>query len=59
MRNRFKSWMLWVSIGAFIVWIVAQFGIDIEEQVQQALDLICPIVCALGIINNPQNKDSF
>lgn len=57
-QNRLKSWALWVSIGALIVFVVKQiFGVDISETVNGLLDVLCPVVVGFGIINDPTTKD--
>ena len=32
------------------------FGVDISETVNGLLNVLCPVLVALGIINNPTNK---
>ena len=59
-QNRFKSWALWVSIGALVVFCVKTFaGIDISDTVNGLLDVVLPVVIALGIINNPTDSQNF
>lgn len=58
--NRFKSWALWLSIGALIVFCVKEFGgIDISETVDGLLNALLPILVAFGIVNNPTDKKSI
>lgn len=58
--NRFKSWALWTSIAALVVFCVKEFAhIDISEQVDGFLNVLLPVLVAFGIINNPTSKDSF
>ena len=57
-QNRFKSWALWLSIGALIVFCVKEFaGIDISETVNGLLDVLLPVLVAFGVVNNPTAKD--
>lgn len=57
MRNRFKSWALWLAIGALIVFCVKEFaGIDIEQSVNSFLNVLLPVLVGFGVVNNP--KDS-
>ena len=57
MREKFKSWALWVSVGALIVFLVKQFsGVDISEQVDGFLNVLLPVVVAFGIVNNPNSR---
>lgn len=58
--NRFKSWALWLSIGALIVFCVKEFGgIDISETVDGLLNALLPVLVAFGIVNNPTDKKYF
>lgn len=58
--NRFKSWALWVSLAALIVFCVKEFaGVDISETVNGLLDVLLPILVAFGIVNNPTDKHNF
>lgn len=59
-QNRFKSWALWTSVAALIVFCVRQFaGIDIEPTVDGLLDVLLPVLVAFGIVNNPTDKSSM
>lgn len=59
-QNRFKSWALWVSIAALVVFLVQQFaGIDISSPVNEIMTLVLPILVAFGIVNDPTNKEGF
>ena len=58
MQNRFKSWALWTSIAALIVFCVKEFaGIDIQETVDGLLNVLLPVLVGFGIINNPTDKE--
>lgn len=58
--NRFKSWAVWVSIGALIVFCTKEFaGIDISGTVNGLLDVLLPLLVAFGIVNNPTDKNHF
>ncbi len=57
MQNRLKSWCLWTSVAALVVFCVKEFtGVDIGETVNGFLNVILPVLVGLGIINNPGNK---
>jgi uncharacterized membrane protein len=59
-QDRWKSWALWTSIAALIVFVVKQFwGLDVSETVDQLLDLLLPILVGFGIINNPTSKNTL
>lgn len=59
-QNRFKSWALWLAMGAMVVWIVKTVsGVDIAPQVNDFLNLLCPILCGFGIINVPTDREHF
>ena len=52
--NRLKSWALWVSIAALIVFCVKEFcGLDIGATMNGFLNVLLPVLCGFGIINNP------
>lgn len=56
-QNRFKSWALWLSIAALVVYIVREFcGVDISDAVNGLLDVLLPVLVAFGIVNNPTDK---
>lgn len=58
MENRFKSWALWTSIAALVVFCVKEFaGIDISEEVNGFLNVALPVLVAFGIVNNPTDKE--
>lgn len=57
---RFKSWALWVSLAALIVFCVKEFaGIDISDTVNGLLDVLLPVLVAFGIVNNPTDSKHF
>ena len=58
--SRFRSWAVWVSIGALVVFCTKEFvGIDISETVNGLLDVLLPLLVAFGIVNNPTDKNHF
>lgn len=58
--ERFKSWALWVSIAALIVFCVKQFtGIDISTEVDGFLNVLLPVVVGFGIVNNPTDRNNI
>jgi uncharacterized membrane protein len=58
--ERFKSWALWVSISALIVFCIKEFcGIDISQSVDKFMDLLLPVLIGFGIVNNPTDRSSF
>ncbi len=60
MQNRFKSWALWTSLAALMVFIVKEFaGIDIGDTVNGLLNVLLPVLVAFGIVNNPTDKGNF
>ena len=60
MQNRFKSWALWTSIAALIIFCVKTFAnIDISEEVNGFLDVLLPVLVAFGIVKNPTNKEGM
>lgn len=56
-QNRLKSWALWTSIAALVVFCVKQFaGLDISEPMNDFLNVLLPVLVAFGIVNNPTDK---
>lgn len=60
MQNRFKSWALWLSIAALVVYVVKTvWGIDVSDRVNDFMDVLLPVLVAFGIVNNPTDKYNF
>ena len=58
--NRFKSWALWLSVAALIVFCVKEFaGVDIGDTVDGLLNVLLPVLTAFGIVNNPTDSKSI
>jgi uncharacterized membrane protein len=58
--NRFKSWAVWLSIGALVVFCAKEFGgVDISGTVAGLLDVLLPLLVAFGIVNNPTDSKHF
>ena len=58
--SRFKSWAVWVSFGALVVFCAKEFGgIDIGATVDGLLNVLLPLLVAFGIVNNPTDKAKF
>lgn len=59
-KNRMKSWALWLSIAALIVFCVKEFaGLDISESVNNLMNVALPVLVGFGIINNPTAKGTI
>lgn len=59
-QNRFKSWALWLSVAALVVYVIKTiWGLDISEQVNGFLDVLLPVLVAFGIVNNPTDRENF
>ena len=59
-QNRFRSWALWLSVAALIVYVVKTVcGLDISDQVNGLLDVLLPVLVAFGIINNPTDGENL
>ena len=58
--ERFKSWALWTSIAALIVFCVKEFvGVDLSTTVDGLLNVLLPVLVAFGIVNNPTDRSHF
>ena len=59
MQNRLKSWPLWVSIVALVVYATKTYlGYEIPG-VDRMLELILPVVVGFGIVNNPTDPNKL
>ena len=57
---RFKSWAVWLSIGALVVFCPKEFGgIDISGTVDGLLDVLLPLLVAFGSVNIPSYSKHF
>ncbi len=55
--SRFHSWALWLSLAAFVVFCVKEFGgVDISDTVDGLLNVLLPVLTAFGIVNNPTDR---
>jgi uncharacterized membrane protein len=55
----YQSWAVWLAIGAFVTYCFRLFfRLDIENTVNGLLDVLLPILVALGIVNNPVTRSS-
>jgi uncharacterized membrane protein len=60
MKEKFRSWALWVSMAALVVFCVKEFcGVDISASVNGLLNVLCPVLVGFGIVNNPNSRDSL
>lgn len=58
--KRFKSWAVWLSMGALVVFCAKEFlGVDISGTVDRLLNVLLPLLVAFGIVNNPTNRGGF
>ena len=58
--ERFKSWAVWMSLAALVVFCVKEFaGVDISDTVNGLLDVLLPVLVAFGIVNNPTDRNNF
>lgn len=59
-QERYKSWALWLSLAALVVYVVKEFGgVDISDTVNGLMDVLLPVLVAFGIVNNPTDKAHF
>lgn len=59
-QERWKSWALWTSIAALIVFCVKEFvGIDIGDTMDKFLNVLLPVLVAFGVVNNPTSKNTL
>lgn len=57
---KLKSWPLWLAMAALVVFLVKEFaGIDIEENANNFLTVLLPVLVGFGIVNNPNDRGAF
>lgn len=55
--KRFKSWALWLSLAALVVFCVKEYaGVDISGSVERLMNVLLPVLVAFGIVNNPTDS---
>ncbi len=55
--SRFRSWALWLSLSALIVFCAKEFGgIDISNRAEGFMNVLLPVLVAFGIVNNPTDS---
>lgn len=60
MKEKMRSWALWLAIASLIVFCVKQFaGVDLGPVVDEFMNLLLPILVGFGIINNPNSRGSI
>ena len=62
MQNRFKSKVLWISIGTQILSILLALGVldtVCSDLIEKILISVCELFVAFGILNNPTCKNSL
>lgn len=58
--ERFKSWAVWMSLAALVVFCVKEFaGIDISGTVDGLLNVLLPVLVGFGIVNNPTDSKNI
>ena len=56
-QNRLKSWALWLSVTALIVFLVKTFtGYDAGPVVNELMNYLLPVLVGFGVINNPTDR---
>ena len=61
-QNRFRSPVVWSSIAALIVGLLMQVGLigDAEnKQIMGIIGTVLELLCVVGILNNPVDKNHF
>jgi len=60
MKEKMRSWALWVSMAALAVFCVKELcGVDIADSVNGLLNVLCPVLVGFGIVNNPNSRDTL
>ena len=59
-QNRFRSWALWTSIAALVIFVVkTATGYDLGPIWDELADLLLPVLVGFGVINNPTNPSGL
>lgn len=59
-KEKMKSWAMWLAIASLVVWIVKTFvKIDIADELNQFLNILLPILVGFGIVNNPNERNGI
>ena len=60
-QNRFKSWALWLSTSAFLLFVLKNvFGLEVDSSTWNAVvDLLLIMLTEFGIINAPTTKGAL
>lgn len=59
-KEKLRSWPLWLAIAALVVFCLKEFaGIDVSETVNGFMNVLCPVLIAFGVVNNPNNRSGF
>ena len=57
-KEKLKSWALWLALAALIVFLVKTFcGWDISEWMNDLLNVLLPVLVAFGVVNNPDVRN--
>ena len=53
-QDWYKSWALWLSLAALVVYVVKTVAhVDISPVVNGLMDVLLPVLVGFGVINNP------
>lgn len=63
-QNRLKSPFLWAALVSLIAFVLGNYGLYdaiglTESSFKNGMDLIFAVLVALGIYNNPTDKENF
>lgn len=57
LKKRLRNYGLWVSLASFVLLLLNNFGVDIDESKYNGIvDSILAILVLLGILNNPTTE---
>ena len=60
MQKRWKSWAMWTSLAALVVFCLKEFcNIDVSETVDGLMNVLLPVLIAFGVVNNPTKPDQL
>lgn len=56
----YKSWALWLSMAALVVYVVKTVAnIDIAPVVDGLMNVLLPVLVGFGVVNNPNISNKW
>ena len=59
LKEKMRSWTMWLALAALVIYVTGFFGIDISEQVNGLMNVLLPVFVGFGIVNNPNGRENL